>query len=368
MKKKSPNSSTHIFTPEHEVDLSKASYSTELSSASMDDETQSFQITIDKILYKHPVEVIETVLRVNGFSLNLENILACLDELKIGATVQLGNNFPGGAHAPKSFIPSVQFRLPQKVTIGPMLKKFYAEIESYESIIAEFKTAPEEKTNYREKEREYREKVLTLGQENQQLQTEIKQLREQLHKTSQAEAAANRALEAKNILPSGVRLAMVREVNIDERMIILKSGPTTIYLPIMMCDIVPYTGDKCLVYIKQNNTLGSFFFDSKGIKIKPQLARVMMVKNSFCKIRTEDRNTWKLEAKNQAEFDVFQRLRKNDYLLLYLLNNQPLRFEELIKPDTPSYSDSIQEAIARFQVDTSIQVDTTERSILQKGK
>ncbi|MEJ2443645.1 MAG: hypothetical protein P8Y42_09325 [Exilibacterium sp.] len=99
------------------------------------------------------MEVIETVLRVNGFSLNLENILACLDELKIGATVQLGNNFPGGTHAPKSFIPSVQFRLPQKVTIGPMLKKFYAEIESYESIIAEFKTDPEEKTNYREKDR-----------------------------------------------------------------------------------------------------------------------------------------------------------------------------------------------------------------------
>jgi hypothetical protein len=348
---KTPKSDSRVVTQEHEVDLSRATYSSQLSSASIDDETQSFHITIDKILYKHPVEVIEAVLHANGFSLNLENILACMDDFKIGASVQLGQGFEDQSSEPTSYIHCLQFRLPQKTAVGPTLSKFYAEIDSYESIIADLKGDPVSRSSYARREQENQDKIDTLTAENNLLRAELKALRNHLDRVTQSNEMANQALESQNILPSNVRLATVREVNLEDRVIFLKSAQTTLSLPLIMCNILPEPGDRCLVHIEQGSTLGCFFFDDRREPLQAQLARVVLVKDDLCKIRDENRNTWVIKAKNDTELKFFRKLNSNDSLLLYLLDSRPLRFEALLRPLVSAHADFVQEAMLIFQIE-----------------
>ncbi|WP_163832368.1 hypothetical protein [Spartinivicinus ruber] len=341
-----------LITRNHEVDLSKAIYSTSLSSASIDDETQLFYITIDKVLYQHPVEVIEKVLHANGFSLNLENILACMDDFKIGTSVQLDNEFSKKGE-PVSFIHCIQFRLPQKSSVGPTLSKFYEEIESYESIIADLKDSQTSKGTFAKREDESRQKIQALEAENRSLKMQLSLLQSQLDNAVKLVEKANKTLESQNYLPSNVLRAEVREINIEDRMVIVKSGKTTINLPLFMCDILPEPGDCCLVHVEQGNTLGCFFFNKQRRPLQPQLAKVILVKNNLCKIRDENRNTWLIQAKNPVEYNFFRTLKNGDHLLIYLLDGKPLRFESLLRPNIKSYADSVQESIQKFQIERS---------------
>ncbi|MDE1464238.1 hypothetical protein [Spartinivicinus poritis] len=345
----SSKKSNLLVSQKHEVDLSRAIYSTSLSSASIDDETQLFYITIDKVLYQHPVEVIEKVLRANGFSLNLENILACMDDFKIGTSVQLDDEF-ADPDEPLSFIHCIQFRLPQKTSVGPTLSKFYEEIESYESIIADLKGSQANKDSVGKREAESKKRIQELEAENRSLKMQLRLMQSQLESAVKSVEKANETLESQNYLPSNVFRATVREINIEDRMVIVKSGKTTINIPLFMCDILPEAGDHCLVHVEQGNTLGCFFFNKERKHLQPQLAKVILVKNSICKIRDENRNTWLIKAKNSVEYNFFRTLKNNDHLLIYLLKGKPLRFESLLRPEIKPHTDSVQETIQKFQI------------------
>lgn len=345
-----PKKSNLLISQNHEVDLSRAIYSTSLSSSSIDDETQLFYVTIDKVLYQHPVEVIEKVLHANGFSLNLENILACMDDFKIGTSVQLDTEFSSQGE-PVSFIHCIQFRLPQKTSVGRSLSKFYEEIESYESIIADLKGAQASKDSYVKKDEDSRKKIQELEAENRSLKMQLNLVQSQLDNAVKSVEKANETLESQNYLPSKVIRATVREINFEDRMVIVKSGKTTINLPLFMCDILPEPDDHCLVHVENGNTLGCFFFNKERKRLQAQLANVILVKNNICKIRDENRQTWLIQAKNPVEYDFFKTLKNNDHLLLYLLDGKPLRFESLLRPDIKSHSDNVQEVIQKFQID-----------------
>lgn len=350
MTEKETRKTNRLVTQAHEVDLSTATYSAHLSSASIDDETQSFHITIDKILYKHPVEIIEAVLHANGFALNLENILACIDDFKIGASVQLEPGVEEQSSTPVSFLHCVEFRLPQKSAAGPTLTKFYKEIADYESIIANINADPIKLKAYADREVQNQQKIADLEVKIRE-QTEINQHLQQCADSAIASSErANEALESANVLPPDVRFATVREVNIDERMVVLKSAQTTINLPLIKCTALPGPGDRCLVYVQHGNASECLFMDEPRQRLQPQLATVMLVKDNRCKIRDENRNTWLIEAMNTAELELFRNLKCNDSLLLYLLDNKPIRFEALLPPLIRSHVDYVQEAVSIYQI------------------
>ena len=330
------------------VDLSRASYTPSLSSTGIDDERQLFHVTLDKVTFKTPVEVISTVLHANGYDDNLENILACLDDFKLGAKGRLKNKT--SQSAPKSFLPCIQFRLPNKSLVGSTLQKFYDEIDGYESTIAKLNDKPGPKKAKTKSVEELQAQIKKLEAQNKLLKSEKAALSDQLNRAIKSEASANSALVSQNILPAEIRLGVVKGIDINSRSVLLKSGRTNINFPLVLANILPAEGDHCLLHIRKGNVLGGFFYNSKGKKLEPSFAEIVFAKGKSCKFRDKNRNMWVLEAQNEDEEELFKRFNRGDPILVYFLEGQILKVSELTTADGNDYGDKIEEVLVRHQL------------------
>ncbi|SMF06338.1 hypothetical protein [Pseudobacteriovorax antillogorgiicola] len=340
--------SGEIFVKD-ELDLSKASYAEGLSSTDFNQETEAFHVTYDRILFKSPMEIIATVLDANGYLVNLENIIACVDDLSFGVRAQLKKS---GAQYPvaKSFIPCLQFRLPKKSKIGPILQRFYGEIEAYESRLAELQGHPNKKGPKLKDPKELDTQLKKLEKENKDLRDEVNELKSQLGRIVKAEASANRALVNQNLMPPNIRLAKVRDVDLAERVIGLRAGRTNINFPMVLSPVVPELDDKCLVHIEQGQVLGGFFYESKGKDIDPGLGEILWVDGDTCKIRDPERRIWLINAKHDAEREMFSQMKRGDEVLLYMLEGKVVRIQTMKQAQSLYYISKVMDAVTKQQL------------------
>ncbi len=337
-----------LILREESIDLSRATYSEELSSTGFDAETQNFHVSIDRILFTSPVSIIQTLLEAHGYTLNLENFLACLDDLHVTvmAQTQASEQSP---YIGRRYLPTLQFRLPSKLHVGPLLKKFYTEIEAYEAAIKTLKEDPKGPARSDRKEQQ-KEKIEALERENQDLKQQIKDLKIELQRASQSIAQVNRALSDQNLMPPEIRLATVKAIAWDERLIHLKSGRTSFHLAFIKAQTVPEVGERCLVHIDQGIVQNAFFFETKGQRLTPALATVLFTAGGQCKIRDSLRRSQTLTAKNDEERALFQRLRRHDKLLVASLGDVIVSFQELPLSHDEHFIDRMQEQLAQFEI------------------
>ena len=285
----------------------------------------------------------------NGYMTNLENLLACVDDFTLGVKAQVRN----GEQA-KAFLPCVQFTLPKKSKVGPTLQKFYGEIESYESKISDLSKKPSSRGARTKSPEQLKEKIKELEDKNKELKAEIRDYKSQLSQMSKAEATANKALMNQNILPPNIRLASVRSIDLKERLIVLKSGRTNINFPMVLTGILPEIDEKCLVYIDQGRVRGGFCYEGQGKDIKPSRGEVVFSDSNVCKIRDPKRKIWRLEAKHEAERAMFAAMKRGDEVLMYMLDGQLIRLQDVEQTMAPNYEKGIMEEIAKYHLDLNL--------------
>jgi hypothetical protein len=341
-----------IITEEDGVDLSQASFSASLSSTEMDEETQRFYVTIDKVLFKKPLEIVSTVLDAQGYALNLENLLACLDHFTIGTKVSVPSRqlqYP--CPRAKTYMPCIEFPLPQKNKVGPILKRFYDEIANYEAELTKLRgdesPSKKGKTNRDDDLKKERDE---FSQENRELKQELKSLKAELSAQIKTSRHAHKALESQKIIPPNLRLATVRDIVINDRLIILKAGRTSIQLPIMLVHTVPNVGDKGLVHIENGVVMGAYFYEGSGTALTPRVAKVLYADRFNCKIRDDARKVTLLNSKNQIEEDLFTGLRRGDKVLAFRYQQAIIRLEPIPQTDDSIHIKRIHEDIALHQL------------------
>jgi hypothetical protein len=203
-----PNSKEGVLTDEAEVDLNRATYLVDISKTEMDSTDGSFFTTIDKVLFKGLPEVITKVLSANSFSLSLENILGCLDNLIFGVRARIYDKKEDDDDPVKvkNYSHCLSFQLPSKRKVGPLLKSFYDEIEKYETVIARYRGKVEPKRAGQEKTpTEMKTDIKELKAENTWLKQNIAELTREMSKMKKSHMYASKALESKNVLPSNIR-------------------------------------------------------------------------------------------------------------------------------------------------------------------
>lgn len=341
-----------IVVDDDKVELSRAAYSPELSSTDLDGETGTFHVTLDRILFKKPVDVAITVLNAHGYAINLENILSCLDQFVLGAKVKAPERSDGEGRAlVKNFLPCAHFTLPNKSKIGNLLKLFYSEIQGYEQEIARLQDGELKKDGEKQKSREQlMREIERLSGENTRLQTKLNDLSSQLTEALRFQANANRALASQNIIPPQLRLAQVRELIFAERSVLLRSGRTNISLPMALLETLPKQGESCLVNIVDGTALGAFFYESKGQPFEKDWADILVAKPEVCKVRDSQRRQHVLRAQNEAETELFRQLKRGQKVCLYRAAEVIIRIEAMNAARPEIFTREMREAIALFQI------------------
>ncbi|NRA63269.1 MAG: hypothetical protein HRU19_02230 [Pseudobacteriovorax sp.] len=340
--------SSILFNDHEDILLDKASLSLGLSDSNFNEDTGEFFVTIDRALFKSPLEIITTVLEAHGFLQNLENILACLDQLKFGVVATSGGKVSKEGLVAKNYLPAISFKMPQKSITGYSLKKFYQEVEAYELAIKELQDNPEKKTPSKSNKKDLVETNKELEAEVKTLKQEIDSLNNLLQKAVKSEAYANQALASQNILPTQMRLGVVRDIDVGNRVVIVKSSRTTVNLPLTLCELLPNVGDKCLIQIDSGVVTGCYFYETTGERLKPILCEIIMHQNQIVKVRDTSRRTWLVSPQNDIERDSLSRLKKKDFVLLYVVDGQILRFQNIV-PGTIPYFDLFKDLFSRYE-------------------
>jgi hypothetical protein len=340
-----------VITEEQKVDLSKAAYNENLSFTDLEEESNTFSVSIDRVLFKKLIEVAHTVLNAGGYLINLENTLAVLDSLVIGTRVKLATK-DLGSECPvvKHHIPTLQMKLPTKNRIGTLLGLFYDEIKSYEAEIARLSGTVKKGDSQKQDSAELTKENKKLVQENEDLKAQLELLLQKNACYEKLNKDASRALAEQNMLAPSLRNAVVKEVNIKDRMIHLKSGRTSFMFPLALTTTIPVIGENCLVKIVDGNIRGAFFYEGQGGTMQPRLAEVIYVKDGICKIRDGNRYEYIQKAANEAERLVINTFKRGHKILAYFYEHELIRFSAIETVTQDIYAEKIQEAIVSQQL------------------
>ena len=345
-----------IAAEDGQVDLDQADYDGRLSSAGRDSGRQLVYTTVDRVSYRPAPAIVDTVLDANGFALNLENVLASLDELRVGYRVRLADGQPAADKSPvaATYIPALTLRLPVKNRVGPLLAKFYAEVEAYQTELARLREEKGRSQGGKRKEVEaLKQEVDQLREQNQILQAKLDDLTREVNAVKRAHAEAAKALAAQNMLPSQVRLAQVHEVDLESRHVALKSGRKVFSIPLVALWVFPNVEDSCLVSIQDGEVVGVFFHESAQHPPAMALAEVLAVADGKLKIREDNRRTRVINAQNPAETTLINQLRRGNRVLLFLHRNELIRFTPCTRADPEAFARAVQESITKWELTQS---------------
>lgn len=348
-----------------QADLSKASYSPDLSLAALDDVSDTFTVTVDRIHFRKPLEIVMTVLEANGYASNFENLLSCFDSLvhsvRIRATDRSGEGVPVTA---RSFIPSISFQLPSKNKLGFLLKKFYAEIEAYELDIARLRAGEHDEAGNKKQTREQlKREVDRLQNENARLQASVAQLTEQLAYAMKSQAHVTKALESNNIIPPQLKPVLVREISLQERTVTMKSGRSSYVIPIFFLRTMPRIGDPCFLNIKDDQILDAYFYENPGREFHHEMAEVLHVAEQSCKLRNSHRKTLIWTVRHPQEAQIFSQLKRGSKVILSSIDDVLVKLSLVVDQNTDIWSQIVQEQQTVFQLEMARQTDSNSLPI-----
>ena len=281
-----------LYIDAKDVDISHATIDSSLAKVWVDDSVGELAVSLERVLFDGMLDVAARYLEPHGFSLNLENLLAMVDSMRIGvfATVSSKQAIDGRSIA-KKLMPNLFMHLPRKKTVGPLLQKFYDEIGRYETELArlqEVETKSKKAMSSAIKDESGRKTAEILVQEN-------TVLREELAKLSRKLARAEDALrsvpspDGDNQLPVGVRSCVVRGVRPSEGVVMLKTGDAQFSVPLKTLPGIPIINARALSFYEGGVLKSVWVFDPKTDAFSTLLAEVIAVDGRRAKLRFADR-------------------------------------------------------------------------------
>ncbi len=335
-----------------QADLSKAGYAPDLSYTALDEESDTFTVTVDRVHFRQPLEVVLAVLEANGYAANFENLLSCFDTMVHSVRIRANERSSGDLLSARSFIPCISFQLPSKNKVGFLLKKFYAEIEAYELDIARLRAGEQDEAGNKKQTREQMKRDLErLQNENARLQANIARLTEQLAHAMKSQAHVTKALESNNIIPPQLKPVLVREISLQERTITLKAGRTSYVLPIFFLQTMPKIGDPCFLNIKDDQIIDAYFYENPGVEFQKDMAEVLHVEGDSCKLRDSQRQIHIWTVKNPQEAEVFTRLRRGSKVILSSMDGVLVKLSLVVDQSTGYWTHIVQEKQTTFQLE-----------------
>jgi hypothetical protein len=324
------NDKLTVISERDDADLSAASLDENLSAVNFDDDGKFFYMTIDRALFTNPVTTIRKVLDAHGYVSNLENVLSCLDSFNFSVHTQKDSKDGASPVKIQEYMPCIRFELPQKTSVGPILKSFYDEIAKYEAKAADATSkawSPD-----LEIKKNSNVKVEALKAENKELTEQVRELTYQLSIEQKSLSRASRALDSQRMLPDNAKICRVDRVDLMGRKIQVKNNRKTIDIATHLLDRVPKVKARCLITFDEHDDapLGVIFFDSEELgDLEKRTADVLFVSGNAFKARDSMRNEFQISAVNETEVETITSMTRGMKVVISLYNGFVVRFSVL---------------------------------------
>ncbi|MCX6123865.1 MAG: hypothetical protein NTV34_03840 [Proteobacteria bacterium] len=274
-----------------DLDLSLSSWDESLSKVWVEESTGELCASMDRLLFESPTSAALRFMEPQGFQLNLENILACLDSMRFSIITKTSPHKKEGKFSPKKIIPSLYMKLPQRSARGHLLSKFYEEVGKYESELSrlqQFEAQSRRLIQEALKDETGKMAVARLQNDNEILRQEIGRLSKQVGQLTSAINAAP-ILNRENAIPSGVRSCQVRQVKEQENLIHLKADEGQYSFPLSKINGTPTVAGRALAYFEGGIARAVWVFDPLPEPFKYITALVLFADSASIKVRSDDR-------------------------------------------------------------------------------
>lgn len=292
MDRKANQKSAGLYTTAEEIDISQATIGPDLSKVWFDEENGSIAVSVDRLLFDNLTEVVSRYLEPNGYSLNLENVLAVLDSMRLGVFAAVASKAQAdGKVAAKKLMPALCMQLPKKNDVGKVLRNFYDEIGRYESELARLQNAELKARQTAEssiKDESARKIIENLRVENLALRADLERNQKKLVNLENAFRASAPASHDDE-MPTGARNCVVRSVRVQEGVVLLKTPEAQFTFPLKGMEGTPLTGARAVAFYEGDVVRSVWVYDPLPKPFTSQIARVMSAEGRKIKIRFPSR-------------------------------------------------------------------------------
>lgn len=339
----------NVITDIRAIDSDNFTICGDYSAIGIDRQLNHFFVTYDRIMFRKLSEVIHTILEANGFAVNFENILSCLDHLCFAIkTAHSNDKISNGS-------PCLVIKFPDKQNIGTILGSFYKEINKYEEIIASYHA--DSLTNSRQKRQDLELQIKTLTEDNKKLQKKIDKLTAML---SQMQSAHQQALTEKNTLPAEMCFAKITNIMFDKRLVTLQSRTKTYRVPLRLFDAIPNKEQLCLIVLDKEQVVKLFIYSEGEQKIPPSISTALYVKGDRLKLRDDlNRRVYLFRANDDYERQQLEQITRGSQIIVYVTNKQVIKIIPLLPlTDKTAFHDIMAERMIKATIDlTNYQLD-----------
>lgn len=304
MSQNSKQNAAGVYTSADDVDVSQATISSELSKVWSDEESGAIAVSIDRLLFDSPLEIASRYLEPNGFSLNLENLLAVVDSMRVGIFASMSSRAQNAEKKKaKELMPSLYMQLPRKKDVGPILKKFYEEIGRYEAELSRLQDAEvraQKAIDLSVKDEPSKKIIESLRTENASLRSDLERIQKKLSSVESIlrSTELNFGVDA---LPANVKRCTVRSVRVQEGVALLKVGETQFSFPLKAIGGTPIIGANGVVFYNSGSPTSVWIYDPIPDPLVSRIARVLSTDGRRVKIKFPSRREMVLTLASYSE-------------------------------------------------------------------
>ena len=313
-----------VFEPDT-ADLSEATFDVKLSQAGMEPGSDRFFATIDRLLFASPLEIVSKVLSTQGFAINIENLIATFDHMRLGAILKGPTPAPGEKRLAKAMLPALVFRLPAKNRVGTILSLFYKEIGMYEAELAKVRTEVRDAESSK-KEPSLRSELERLRAENLSLAARIEDLNQRLGEVARHKAAYQETLEAGQLMPPRILSGTVRGIHWNNRTLTLRSARSSHTVAMADLEVLPAVGTAWLGSLEENTASKLMFYGGPVTVPEAIVGRVTHASDRAFKIIDQRRKRHTISCRSRAELEHLQGIRRGNTVLLYYAGDRIMKF------------------------------------------
>ena len=354
--------SPEVVTEPNTVDVEGAGLDASLSKAGVDSTGEQFYATADRILFQSPLAVARTVLQTQGFVVNFENLLSCVDQMTVGAVIKAsGKTGKDGLPRAKSVLPALAFKLPAKQRVGELLGLFYKEIELYEAELLKVRAdaAKADASDMPQTQKDLQAELRRLREANGALAMQFEEMAGRLGELARHKAAAEQSLEAGQVMPPSIHAGAVRGVHWDDRTVTIRTGHGTHTVFMAELESVPESGTPCLLEVTESGTPSVLFYGVAVTRPRPLAATILYTSGHTFKARDHARDTHVVTARNKAELAQLETLRRGSAIVLYFAGSRLMKF----LPLAPDEGAAIVARVRAESVTRMIDAATLEASV-----
>lgn len=280
-----------LFTSPDEIIVSDATIAPELTKVWADEDQGLIAVSVDRLVFDSIPDIAARYLEPNGFSLNLENILAVIDSMRIAVFAGVASRQVSNKDVAKKMLPAVFMQLPRKSEVGSILKRFYNEIGRYESELGRLQDAELRARKVADssiKDESVKKIVDTLQTENLALRADLERLQRTL---AAAESQLQASFQAQErTVVTGLKEYVVRSVRVQEGAILLKADDTQFSYPLKALDGTPVVGAKAIGFHGGSDAPLVWIYSPRPTPFIERLAVAVAVDGRKVKLRFDNRS------------------------------------------------------------------------------